>query len=321
MAKENGLITILEFIFKYPILIFVTPFAVLFLAVIIKSLLRENSSSSDATYFYSENCVSPTQGMSERNVVRYWFLYDLGRYMNSLYENVHRNCTDARERYQQCQKWLVSYTILQERIHSYQLAKHPTLPQEQHDEMAALCQQCEPAALCEEKELACAKDDLIVLMTTNPHGKRIDLINHFAYKSSNPSKYALYCKAVKLLAESRIVTIANTGQGYATYQFHSRIAKRTKPEVFYRINKNAPLYFNSQGVTSHAIYKALDTVSAPLNIDSSLGTAQFESLLSMNMYNTSLSHCTCTAYASNPSIPCKHMIRLAISLKVYSPTL
>lgn len=58
-------------------------------------------------------------------------------------------------------------------------------------------------------------------------------------------------------------------------------------------------------------YKVLETVAKPINVDREKNIGEFISVTRGDHYWTSLEACTCPAYESNGSRPCKHMIALA----------
>lgn len=311
MGTEDSALSYVSF---HPALIFLIPVG-LFVFFKIISVFQE---AANLRHHFSS---SSQRQMSERDTVRYWFLVDLRRYMDHLFDLAHMVCMpgDASEFYTYCSKWLQSYHELKIRIDLFALSDSPSLPEDQFEDMLLLASRYKPLAEKECAEIEQAKTDLIREMTLHPRGKRKDLIHHFAVKSKAPHRYKLYTQALCALSESRIVTIANTGEGYSLYVFHPRIAKRQNSPRPYRVDQSSPLHFDAKGITPRSIYKALDTVSDPQDLNASLGTARFDSLLSDRSYYASLSHCTCPARECNRAVPCKHMIRLAIELKVYIP--
>lgn len=65
------------------------------------------------------------------------------------------------------------------------------------------------------------------------------------------------------------------------------------------------------------VLKAILTVDPPQQLDKEKNTCRFISSTNGMVYYTSLEKCTCPAYSSKE--PCKHMVKLAITLGYYHP--
>jgi hypothetical protein len=67
-------------------------------------------------------------------------------------------------------------------------------------------------------------------------------------------------------------------------------------------------------IPEKTLYKVEYTVGLPTNLDTGNNRCTFKSQSCGAFYCTSLTECSCAAFKNDPSIPCKHMVALAIHL-------
>lgn len=102
-----------------------------------------------------------------------------------------------------------------------------------------------------------------------------------------------------------------TGENGDFYQAAERtsgaaVRKKKRPAVF-----NPELY---EEVSWYMMKKVWHTVREPEDVDAEMGCCTFSSTSKNRRYVTTLEKCTCPAYKEGMTIPCKHMIMLALYL-------
>lgn len=124
---------------------------------------------------------------------------------------------------------------------------------------------------------------------------------------------ALYLQTCTRMAKENLISESKNSSGRITIKKRKQSGRSSVGPV----SSLPPSTFDKSWysvVPIRTIYKAMYTVGQPIDLDKEKNTAVFKSLSSLDVYQTSLSECTCYAFTNDSTLPCKHMVALAKSL-------
>lgn len=142
-----------------------------------------------------------------------------------------------------------------------------------------------------------------------------DVVRHAMIDSlsqDDPTMKKEYLETCIRMVKEKVLSESRNDSGRITIKKRRKSNKSSEPS-----DAIIPTTFRESWyslIPQKTIYKVQYTVGQPIDLNKEANAAVFKSLSSRNTYHTSLEACTCHAFVDDSTLPCKHMVALAIHL-------